>query len=90
LKELRHAAGLTQEQYAELAGIQYKVYQHIEAGRRPNPRLSTVERLAQGFGLSVSEFFAVRLPNPRPPKEPYRLGKKGRMPAGASQRRRNG
>lgn len=67
LKDLREMAGLTQEEYAELAGIPYKVYQHIEAGRRPNPRLSTLERLAQGFGLTVNELFSVGLPEPRLP-----------------------
>jgi hypothetical protein len=55
-----------------LAGIPYKVYQHIEAGRRPNPRLSTLEKLAWAFGLSVNEFFALRLPTPRPPKRRVR------------------
>jgi transcriptional regulator with XRE-family HTH domain len=65
LRELRGVAGLTQEEYAELAGIPYKVYQHIEAGRRSNPRLSTLEKLAQGFGLTVNELFAVRRPKPR-------------------------
>jgi transcriptional regulator with XRE-family HTH domain len=70
LWELREAARLTQEEYAELAGIPYKVYQHIEAGRRRNPRLSTVEKLARGFGLTVNEFFAERLPKPKLRKRP--------------------
>lgn len=68
LRQLREAAELTQEEYAELAGIPYKVYQHIEAGRRPNPRLSTLEKLAQGFGLTVNDLFAFRIPKPRPSK----------------------
>ena len=69
LKELRKAAGLTQEEYAELAGIPYKVYQHIEAGRRSNPRLSTLEKLAQGFGLTVNALFAVQAPELRLTKQ---------------------
>ncbi len=41
---------LTQEQVAEKAGIDYKHYQGIEAGRRPELRLSTVEKLASAYG----------------------------------------
>lgn len=57
--------GLTQEQFAELAGIPYKVYQHIEAGRRSNPRLSTLEKLAHGFGLTVGDLFSQDCPFPK-------------------------
>lgn len=57
--------GLTQEQFAELAGIPYKVYQHIEAGRRSNPRLSTLEKLAHGFGLTVGDLFSRDCPSPK-------------------------
>jgi hypothetical protein len=34
LKELRQRHGLTQEEFAEYAGISYKYYQQIEAGRK--------------------------------------------------------
>jgi DNA-binding XRE family transcriptional regulator len=34
LKQLRKNAGLTQEQFAERAGISYKYYQQIESGRK--------------------------------------------------------
>ena len=44
LKALRAASGLTQEAFAELAGMDYKTYQHIEAGRRPSVRLCTIEK----------------------------------------------
>jgi len=57
LKILRRELGVTQEQFAERAKISYKVYQHIEAGRRPNPRLSTLEKLANGLGVGVAELF---------------------------------
>jgi len=53
LKTLRKEQGLSQERFAELAGISYKYYQHIESGRKPDLRLSTLERLAAAYGLGV-------------------------------------
>ena len=49
LKQLRKAHGLTQEQFAECAGISYKYFQAVEAGRKRDLRLSTVERLAENW-----------------------------------------
>jgi len=63
IKELRLANGLTQEQYAERCGIPYKVLQHLERGRRGNPRLSTLEKLAKGAGVSVYGLFAPEMPS---------------------------
>ena len=53
LKALRKRHGLTQERFAELSGISYKYYQQVEAGRKPDLRLSTLERLAAAHGLKV-------------------------------------
>jgi len=53
LKTLRKEQGLSQERFAELSGISYKYYQQIEAGRKPDLRLSTLERLASAYGLDV-------------------------------------
>jgi transcriptional regulator with XRE-family HTH domain len=80
LKQLRLASGLTQEEYAELCGIPYKVYQHIERGRRANPRLSTLEKLAKGVGLSVFDLFSQNVPKvakiSRKPSSPHYKRKK--------------
>ena len=46
VKELREARGLSQEAFAEKAGLGYKYYQHVESGRRRDIRLSTLEKLA--------------------------------------------
>jgi transcriptional regulator with XRE-family HTH domain len=62
IRELRIASGLTQEQYAERCGIPYKVLQHLERGRRANPRLTTLEKLAKGAGVSVYDLFSPTLP----------------------------
>jgi transcriptional regulator with XRE-family HTH domain len=54
LKRLRKSAGLTQEQFAERAGISYKYYQQIESGRKADLRLSTLERLADAHRIKLS------------------------------------
>ena len=55
IKQLREAKGLTQESFAEKAGLAYKYYQHVEAGRRRDIRLSTLIKMADGLGLKLSE-----------------------------------
>ena len=62
LRELRKKRGWTQEQAAEACGIGYKLYQLYELGIKTNPGLLTIERIARGFGLNVSEFFASTFP----------------------------
>jgi transcriptional regulator with XRE-family HTH domain len=53
LKALRVARGLTQEQFAEESGISYKYYQAVEAGRKRDLRLSTLDRLAKAHGMET-------------------------------------
>jgi transcriptional regulator with XRE-family HTH domain len=77
LRHLREAHGLTQEAFAERSGISYKDYQAVEAGRKRELRLSTLERLARAYGLEVWQLLAPdppegklaakRLPSRRPP-----------------------
>ena len=61
VKELREARKLSQEQFAEKAGLGYKYYQHIEdyqhieAGRRRDIRLSTLEKLATACGVKLPD-----------------------------------
>ena len=55
VKELREARGLSQEAFAEKAGLGYKYYQHVESGRRRDIRLSTLEKLAKACGLELWE-----------------------------------
>jgi transcriptional regulator with XRE-family HTH domain len=54
LKQLRKRAGLTQEQFAERAGMSYKYYQQIETGKKRDLRLSTLERLADAHRMPIS------------------------------------
>jgi transcriptional regulator with XRE-family HTH domain len=60
--------GLTQEAFAERAGMSYKYYQAVEAGRKEHLRLSTLERLAQAYGLEVYELLSPELPPSAHPK----------------------
>ncbi len=55
LRQLRQKAELTQEEFAEKARLGYKYYQQIEAGRKEDIRISTLERLARGHGLEIWE-----------------------------------
>lgn len=55
MRELREACGLSQEALAERAGLKYKHYQSIEAGRKPNVQLPTLIKIAQAFNLELWE-----------------------------------
>jgi transcriptional regulator with XRE-family HTH domain len=55
LKSIRARLGISQTEAAHRAGIHQQAYQRIEAGRRPDPQLSTLERLAEALGVDVGE-----------------------------------
>lgn len=61
LRELRKRRDWTQEKAAEACGVGYKLYQLYELGIKPNPGLLTLEKIAHGFGLDVSELLARKL-----------------------------
>jgi transcriptional regulator with XRE-family HTH domain len=63
LKKLRKRHGLSQERFAETANINYKYYQSVEAGRRCELRLSTLEKLAKAYGIRLDQLL-----NPSVPK----------------------
>ena len=63
LNALRAASGQTQEAFAELAGMDYKTYQHIEAGRRPSVRLCTIEKICAAYRIELWQFFFPTLPD---------------------------
>ena len=62
LRELRLRHGLTQQEFAELAGVGFKFYQQLESGREKQIWLETVERLAAPYGLEPWQFLAPELP----------------------------
>ena len=83
------AHGLTQEAFAELSGISYKYYQAVEAGRKRELRLSTLERLASAYDLEVWELLAPELPaakaKPKPPQPPRSGGSSRKQPGAAAE-----
>lgn len=56
VRSLRMAAGITQEQLAEKAGLSMKHLGELERGRS-NPTLSSLQALANGLGVSVATLF---------------------------------
>ncbi len=56
VKDRREALGLTQEEFAERAGIHRTYLSDIERGTR-NVSLINIERVAQGLSLKLSELF---------------------------------
>ncbi len=52
VRKLRTAAGLSQEQLAERAGLHWTYISGIERGRR-NPGLNNLGRLATALGVSL-------------------------------------
>jgi transcriptional regulator with XRE-family HTH domain len=69
LKELREAAGLSQVQLAEKAGIGAGGLRDIEQGRA-TPRWDTILALCQALGVDCSAF--AQEPAERPPAKPGR------------------
>lgn len=72
LRELRKTNGLTQEGFAEMAGISYKYYQAVEGGRKAELRFSTLEKLAAAYGIELWELLAPTMPTVRLTAAPKR------------------
>ena len=62
IRELRLKHGLTQQELAEVADFSEKFLQQIEAQRKKEIWLSTVERLATAFSLELHEFLGPTVP----------------------------
>ncbi len=55
LVTLRKSRGLSQRELAERASVSPATIYELEAGRRPQPRGSTLRKLADALGIDVSE-----------------------------------
>ena len=62
LRTLRHRHALTQQEFADLAGIAFTFYQLLESGRKKQIWLETVDKLAAVYGLETWEFLKPNLP----------------------------
>jgi transcriptional regulator with XRE-family HTH domain len=69
LKELRRIHHVTQEEFSERTGISYKYYQAIETGVKKELRISTLERLANAYGIEVWQLLAPEIPQSNLPKK---------------------
>ena len=56
IKALRKTQGISQEEFAKLAGINRSYVAGMESGKR-NVSLETIEKIASAFGLTLFEFF---------------------------------
>jgi predicted ATPase/DNA-binding XRE family transcriptional regulator len=61
LKSYRHAAGLTQEELAERAGLSARSISDLERGVKLHPYANTVRQLAQAFALDESQVSELRV-----------------------------
>lgn len=43
---------------AEVVGFEFKFYQKLECGRKPQIKIETVERLARPFGIEIWQLLA--------------------------------
>ena len=55
VKILRKQRGWTLADVAKRAGVSVVQIHHLETGKKGNPRLSTVEKMAEVFGVSASD-----------------------------------
>ncbi len=53
LKRLRTERSMTQEELAQLSGVDYKYLQKIEGLNPSSPTLSTLEKLSKGLNISL-------------------------------------
>ncbi|MDR3480571.1 MAG: helix-turn-helix transcriptional regulator [Burkholderiaceae bacterium] len=61
VKELRLAAGMSQEAFADHCGFARSYMSRVERGGA-NPSLDAIETLATAFGVEVAELFACSTP----------------------------
>lgn len=58
LRKLRTEKGLTQEELAELSGIDYKYLQKLESKNPSSPTLDTLSKLASGLNTTIVELIS--------------------------------
>lgn len=54
LREFRTEKRLTQEELAELSGLDYKYLQKLESNNPSSPTLATLEKIANGLNVSIT------------------------------------
>ena len=69
LKRLREAAGISQQELADRAGLNVGGVTKVEQGQR-EPSWETVLALASALGVTPNEFLPVEAPSPEPAPRP--------------------
>ena len=67
LRAIREGRGWSRETLAHHAGVSWAAIAQIEAGRRPDPRLSTMLGLAAALGVTVDRLSGRATPGETPP-----------------------
>ena len=55
IKKYRDKMGISQDKLSKLAGITLHTITKIESGATPDPRIETVKKIADAFGISVDD-----------------------------------
>ncbi len=58
LKKLRSQKSMTQEELAQLSGVDYKYLQKLEGQNPSSPTLSTLNKLSKGLNMPLIELIA--------------------------------
>lgn len=58
-KEIRQELGLTQPAIAEKLGMKTAMWQKLESGRTPDPRVSTIVHICQTLGVSADKLLGL-------------------------------
>jgi transcriptional regulator with XRE-family HTH domain len=56
IRQRRHKLGVSQEEFADMCGLDRTYIGGIERGER-NVALLNIEKIAKAFGISISEMF---------------------------------
>ena len=84
IRALREARGLSQEAFAERAGLTYKHYQAIEAGRKPKLQLPTLIKIAKALDLEPWQLLNFEFLPPAVTEEPAKHGGKATAAKGTA------
>lgn len=59
VRSLREARGWTQQQLADMIQTEQPRISELERGLYPSPRISTLRKLAEVFGVSIDDLLSV-------------------------------
>ena len=87
VRELRRERGLTQEGLARQADVSLNAVHKLEMGRITDPHFSTLEAIAHGLGMTVSQLVGEEEPVPKASASPETGQPKDKAPQAQVTRR---